>query len=71
MLVLTRKKGEILMVGDDVVITFLESRGNQIKLGIEAPRDVSIHRKEIYDRIQAEKTTEHGYDTPRSERAAH
>ncbi|WP_096087701.1 carbon storage regulator CsrA [Agaribacterium haliotis] len=55
MLVLTRKKGEILMVGDDVVITFLESRGNQVKVGIEAPRNIAIHRKEIYDRIKAEK----------------
>ncbi|WP_370977770.1 carbon storage regulator CsrA [Agaribacterium sp. ZY112] len=55
MLVLTRKKGEVLMVGDDVVITFLETRGNQVKVGIEAPRDVAIHRKEIYDRIQAER----------------
>ncbi|WP_370981417.1 carbon storage regulator [Agaribacterium sp. ZY112] len=48
------------MVGDDVVITLLETRGNQVKVGIGAPRDVAIHRKEIYDRIQAERAANDG-----------
>ncbi len=55
MLVLTRKKGEVLMIGDDISITFLETRGAQVRIGIEAPKHVAVHRKEIYDRIVAEK----------------
>lgn len=54
MLVLTRKKGEKIIVGDNITITVLEVRGDQIQLGIQAPRDVSIHREEIYKEIQAE-----------------
>lgn len=55
MLVLTRRIGETLMVGDDVAITILNVNRNQIKLGIEAPKDISIHRKEIFLKIQEEK----------------
>lgn len=54
MLILTRKIGERLVIGDNVVVSVLGSRGNQVRLGIEAPRDVSVHREEIYDRIQNE-----------------
>ncbi|MEQ3695851.1 MAG: carbon storage regulator CsrA [Pseudomonadales bacterium] len=54
MLILTRKIGERLVIGDDVVVSVLGCRGNQVRLGIEAPRDVSVHREEIYDRIQNE-----------------
>ncbi len=55
MLILTRKVGETLMIGDEVNITVLEIRGNQVRIGINAPKDVAVHREEIYDRIQDEK----------------
>lgn len=51
MLVLTRKVGEQLRIGDDIVITLLGVRGNQYKIGIEAPKNVSVHREEIFQRI--------------------
>lgn len=54
MLVLTRKLGEIIRVGDSVKITILEIRSGAVKLGIEAPLEVKVHREEIYDRIQEE-----------------
>jgi len=56
MLILTRKVGETLMIGDEVNITVLEVRGNQVRSGINAPKDVAVHREEIYDRIQDEKS---------------
>ncbi|MCK3658254.1 carbon storage regulator [Pasteurellaceae bacterium Pebbles2] len=52
MLVLTRKIGESLLVGDDIEITILNVRGNQVKIGVKAPKDVSVHREEIYQRIK-------------------
>ncbi|MBW2345420.1 MAG: carbon storage regulator CsrA [Deltaproteobacteria bacterium] len=54
MLILTRKLGERITIGDDIVITLLEIKGAQVKMGIEAPRSISIHRQEIYERIRAE-----------------
>ncbi|HDR1308267.1 TPA: carbon storage regulator CsrA [Pasteurella multocida] len=51
MLILTRKVGESLLIGDDISITILNIRGNQVKIGIKAPKDVSVHREEIYQRI--------------------
>lgn len=56
MLILTRRIGETLMVGDDVTITVLKVNGNQIRIGIEAPNDVAVHREEVYLRIQQNKT---------------
>ena len=57
MLILTRRVGESLMVGEDITITVLGVKGNQVRIGVNAPRDVSVHREEIYDRIhEAEKT---------------
>ena len=53
MLVLTRRSGESVMIGDDVVITVLEVRGDVIRLGIRAPRDIQVHREEIYRELQA------------------
>ena len=55
MLILTRRVGETLMVGDDVTVTVLGVKGNQVRIGVNAPKDVSVHREEIYDRIQSEK----------------
>lgn len=55
MLILTRRIGESLQIGDDVEVRVLGVNGNQIKLGIDAPQDVGIHREEIYQKIQAEK----------------
>jgi len=54
MLILTRKLGERITIGDDITITLLEIKGTQIKLGIEAPKSISIHRQEIYERIRRE-----------------
>ena len=55
MLILTRRIGETLIIGDDVNITVLGVKGNQVRLGINAPKDVSVHREEIHLRIQQEK----------------
>lgn len=55
MLVLTRKIGEKLRIGDDIEITVLQADNPQVKLGIHAPRDISVHREEIYQKIQKEK----------------
>lgn len=63
MLILTRKVGERLVIGDDVVVSVLGSRGQQVRLGIEAPKDVTVHREEIYDRIQNEADDESEVET--------
>jgi len=55
MLILTRRAGETLMIGDDVTITVLGVKGNQVRIGVNAPKHVSVHREEIYQRIQREK----------------
>ena len=55
MLILTRRVGESLMIGDDVSITVLGIKGNQVRLGVNAPKEISVHREEIYQRIQQEK----------------
>ncbi|WP_372739206.1 carbon storage regulator CsrA [Neptunomonas sp.] len=58
MLILTRRVGETLMVGDEVTVTVLGVKGNQVRIGVNAPKDVAVHREEIYDRIQREKEGE-------------
>lgn len=55
MLILTRKVGESLLIGDDIEVTVLNVRGNQVKIGVKAPSEVAVHREEIYRRIKQSK----------------
>ena len=55
MLILTRKVGESLIIGDDVSIIVLGVKGNQVRIGVDAPKSISVHREEIYNKIQDEK----------------
>ncbi len=63
MLILTRKAGETVMIGGDVTITVLGVKGNQVRIGINAPKDIAVHREEIYERIQGEKSAGSGADS--------
>ncbi len=63
MLILTRRVGETVMIGEDVSITVLGVKGNQVRVGINAPREVSVHREEIYRRIQEENNAQGGAET--------
>ena len=60
MLILTRRVGETLMVGDDVTVTVLGVKGNQVRIGVNAPKEVAVHREEIYQRIKKERDHEGG-----------
>ncbi len=60
MLILTRRMSESVIIGDEVKVTVLGIKGNQVRLGIDAPKTVSVHREEIYQRIQQEKHGEEG-----------
>lgn len=59
MLILTRRVGETLMIGDEVTVTVLGVKGNQVRIGVNAPKEVAVHREEIYDRIKREQETSH------------
>jgi carbon storage regulator len=62
MLILTRKVGEVIMIGDDIVVKVLGVRSGQVKIGVDAPRELPVHRQEIFERIQSEN----GADTGKS-----
>ena len=56
MLILTRRVGETLMIGDEITVTVLGVKGNQVRVGVNAPKNVAVHREEIYERIKLEKS---------------
>jgi carbon storage regulator len=65
MLILTRRVGETVMIGDEVTITVLGVKGNQVRVGINAPKSVAVHREEIYERIKREQQGESTGDKPK------
>ena len=70
MLILTRRVGETVMIGDEVTITILGVKGNQVRVGINAPKTVAVHREEIYERIKREQVGAHRGDAPMETRDA-
>ena len=60
MLILTRRVGETVMIGENVTVTVLGVKGNQVRIGVNAPRDVAVHREEIYERIKREQAGQTG-----------
>jgi carbon storage regulator len=64
MLILTRRPKESLRIGDDVTITILALKHNQVRVGIEAPKDVTVHREEVYERIRAERSVQGSDELP-------
>ena len=64
MLILTRRVGETVMIGNDVTVTVLGVKGNQVRIGVNAPKDVAVHREEIYERIKREEDHESRQGSP-------
>ncbi|WP_312934768.1 carbon storage regulator CsrA [Pseudomonas sp.] len=64
MLILTRKVGEVIVINDDIKVTILGVKGMQVRIGIDAPKDIQVHREEIYNRIQAGKPAPDQADEP-------
>jgi carbon storage regulator len=62
MLILTRRVGETVMIGNEVTVTVLGVKGNQVRIGINAPKTVAVHREEIYERIKREQQGEHAHE---------
>ncbi len=70
MLILTRRVGETVMIGNDVTVTILGVKGNQVRVGVNAPRDVAVHREEIFERIKREEQDGSGTSTTAPVRTA-
>lgn len=70
MLIITRKLGERITIGDDIVVSLLDIKGGQVRIGIDAPKHVSIHREEIYDKIRSENRVSASVDAADLRRAA-
>ena len=64
MLILTRRVGESVMIGNEVTVTVLGVKGNQVRIGVNAPKDVAVHREEIYERIKREEDRDTRSDVP-------
>jgi len=70
MLILTRRVGETVMIGNDVTVTILGVKGNQVRVGINAPKNVAVHREEIYERIKREQQQGGSHDEPHDSESA-
>ena len=70
MLILTRRVGETVMIGNDVTVTVLGVKGNQVRIGINAPKNVAVHREEIYERIKREQQAEHEHEGDQNNRSS-